>query len=46
MPPTDKLPHETKPNKKYVGMAAFVANNFEDPKDTPPPIRVETRDER
>merc|ERR1712241_1023955 len=44
--PPDKLPHEKKNVHNYHGVAAFVANNFEDPADTPPPTRVETRDER
>ncbi|XP_055377501.1 U1 small nuclear ribonucleoprotein 70 kDa [Condylostylus longicornis] len=44
LPPTDKLPHEKK-SRGYIGIGAF-ANEFEDPKDTPPPTRVETREER
>uniref|UniRef100_A0A0K8TS56 U1 small nuclear ribonucleoprotein 70 kDa n=1 Tax=Tabanus bromius TaxID=304241 RepID=A0A0K8TS56_TABBR len=44
LPPPDKLPHEKK-SRGYLGVGAFL-NNFEDPKDTPPPIRVETREER
>jgi len=44
--PPDKLPHEKKNVHIYQGVAQFVANNFEDPVDTPPPTRVETREER
>lgn len=46
LPPPDKLPHEKKNVHNYTGVAAFLENNFEDPKDTPPPTRVETREER
>jgi U1 small nuclear ribonucleoprotein 70kDa len=46
LPPVDKLPHEKKANLKYVGVGQFVRGNFEDPKNTPAPVRVETRDER
>jgi len=42
--PADKLPHEKK-RVPYSGVGAFL-DGFEDPKDTPPPTRVETRDER
>ncbi|RUS79610.1 hypothetical protein EGW08_012635, partial [Elysia chlorotica] len=44
LPPADKLPHEKK-RAPYYGVAEFL-EGFEDPKDTPPPTRVETRDER
>lgn len=44
LPPPDKLPHEKK-NRGYQGVGAFL-KHFEDPKDTPPPTRVETREER
>ncbi|XP_026468496.1 U1 small nuclear ribonucleoprotein 70 kDa-like [Ctenocephalides felis] len=44
LPPACKLPHEKK-NKGYVGIAQFV-KEFEDPKETPPPTRVETKEER
>ncbi|XP_026284690.1 U1 small nuclear ribonucleoprotein 70 kDa [Frankliniella occidentalis] len=44
LPPPDKLPHEKK-NRGYQGVGGFL-QNFEDPADTPPPTRVETRDER
>ncbi|KAL0280707.1 UNVERIFIED_CONTAM: hypothetical protein PYX00_001922 [Menopon gallinae] len=44
LPPPDKLPHEKK-NRGYQGVGAFI-KYFEDPKDTPPPTRVETREER
>ncbi len=46
LPPVDKLPHEKKVIRQYVGVASFVSGNFEDPADTPPPVKVETRDER
>uniref|UniRef100_A0A0C9QZZ7 U1 small nuclear ribonucleoprotein 70 kDa n=1 Tax=Fopius arisanus TaxID=64838 RepID=A0A0C9QZZ7_9HYME len=44
LPPVSKLPHEKK-NGGYLGVGAFL-KYFEDPKDTPPPVRVETREER
>jgi len=44
LPPTGKLPHEKKENS-YNGVSLFL-KFFEDPKDTPPPTRVETREER
>ncbi|XP_055538918.1 U1 small nuclear ribonucleoprotein 70 kDa-like [Wyeomyia smithii] len=44
LPPPDKLPHEKK-SQGYGGVGAFL-DLFEDPKDTPPPTRVETREER
>lgn len=44
MPPPDKLPHEKK-SRGYLGVGNFLAH-FEDPKDTPPPTKVETREER
>lgn len=44
LPPVEKLPHEKKTHG-YSGLGAFL-NEFEDPKDTPPPTRVETREER
>lgn len=44
LPPTGKLPYEKK-NRGYVGVADFI-KYFEDPKDTPPPSKVETREER
>lgn len=44
LPPPDKLPHEKK-TRGYSGVGAFLAE-FEDPKDTPPPTRVETKEER
>ncbi|EDV31613.1 uncharacterized protein Dana_GF14460, isoform B [Drosophila ananassae] len=44
MPPVDKLPHEKK-SRGYLGVANFMAD-FEDPKDTPLPKTVETRQER
>ncbi|ENN79771.1 U1 small nuclear ribonucleoprotein 70 kDa [Dendroctonus ponderosae] len=44
LPPVTKLPHEKK-NRGYLGLGAFLGG-FEDPKDTPPPTKVETRDER
>jgi U1 small nuclear ribonucleoprotein len=44
LPPAGKLPHE-KESLPYSGVASFVFQ-FENPKDTPPPTRVETRDEK
>lgn len=44
MPPVDKLPHEKK-SRGYLGVGNFLSN-FEDPKDTPLPKKVETRQER
>lgn len=44
LPPPDKLPHEKK-NRGYEGVCRYL-NLFEDPKDTPPPTRVETREEK
>ncbi|KAF7272530.1 small ribonucleoprotein particle U1 subunit 70K [Rhynchophorus ferrugineus] len=44
LPPVAKLPHEKK-NRGYLGVGSFLGE-FEDPKDTPPPTRVETREER
>ncbi|XP_074027848.1 small ribonucleoprotein particle U1 subunit 70K [Leptinotarsa decemlineata] len=44
LPPVAKLPHEKK-NRGYLGLGQFLSE-FEDPKDTPPPTRVETREER
>nr|CAI5828247.1 unnamed protein product [Callosobruchus analis] len=44
LPPLAKLPHEKK-NRGYLGVGAFL-DGFEDPKDTPPPTKVETREER
>ncbi|KAJ9587388.1 hypothetical protein L9F63_019089 [Diploptera punctata] len=41
LPPPDKLPHEKK-NRGYAGPNNWLF----DPKDTPPPTRVETREER
>ena len=48
LPPVDKLVHEKKNvHFNYQGIGAFLDQaGFEDPKDTPPPVRVETRDER
>ncbi|KAI1297177.1 U1 small nuclear ribonucleoprotein 70 kDa [Halotydeus destructor] len=44
LPPTEKLPFE-KRTRGYAGVASFM-DLFEDPKDTPPPKKIETRDER
>ncbi|XP_052748370.1 U1 small nuclear ribonucleoprotein 70 kDa [Galleria mellonella] len=44
LPPAAKLPHEKK-QKGYDGVGAFL-NIFEHPSETPPPTRVETREER
>jgi U1 small nuclear ribonucleoprotein len=46
LPPPDKLPHEKKNVHNYVGVATFIPQNFENPEDTPPPTRVETKEER
>jgi len=40
------LPHEKKNCHLYHGIAQFVVGNFEDPAETPPPTRVETKEER
>ena len=45
LPPPDKLPTEKKNVHIYHGIANLV-QNFEDPEDTPPPTKVETRVER
>jgi len=45
LPPTDKLPHEKKQTHNYSGFAQYV-HLFEDPVDTPPPVKVELREER
>lgn len=45
MPPVDKLPHEKKLTHNYQGIAQYV-HLFEDPGDTPDPVKVETREER
>ncbi|VVC94235.1 unnamed protein product [Leptidea sinapis] len=44
LPPASKLPHEKK-QKGYDGVGAFL-DLFEHPSETPPPTRVETREER
>lgn len=44
LPPAAKLPHEKK-QKGYDGVGTFLLG-FELPGDTPPPTRVETREER
>ncbi|XP_041365266.1 U1 small nuclear ribonucleoprotein 70 kDa-like [Gigantopelta aegis] len=44
LPPVDKLSHEKK-RIPYGGIGCLL-KEFEDPKDTPPPTRVETRDEK
>lgn len=44
LPPLDRLPHEKKTHG-YSGVGTFT-RFFENPKDTPPPTRVETREER
>lgn len=46
MPPPDKLVYEKKNVHNYTGIAAFIAGNFEDPKETPEPTKVETREEK
>ncbi|XP_033123855.1 U1 small nuclear ribonucleoprotein 70 kDa-like [Anneissia japonica] len=45
LPPVVKLRHESK-TSGYTGMANLVNGLFEDPEDTPPPTRGETRDEK
>jgi len=45
LPPVDKLPHEKKATHNYQGIANYV-HLFEDPVDTPAPLKVETREER
>ncbi|XP_054165425.1 U1 small nuclear ribonucleoprotein 70 kDa-like [Oppia nitens] len=44
LPPAQKLPHEKK-TRGYEGVGHFLTF-FEDPKDTPVPVRHETREER
>ncbi|RWS31432.1 U1 small nuclear ribonucleoprotein-like protein [Leptotrombidium deliense] len=44
LPPPDKLPYEKK-TKGYSGVGQYLSL-FEDPKETPPPMRIETREER
>ncbi|KAL4112383.1 hypothetical protein QTP88_016185 [Uroleucon formosanum] len=44
LPPVAKLPHEKK-TRGYLGVGNFM-DLFEDPKDTPPPTKIETREER
>ncbi|KAK4329390.1 hypothetical protein Pmani_000245 [Petrolisthes manimaculis] len=44
LPPVDKLTWE-KRTDGYSGVS-YLMSRFEDPKDTPPPTRVETREER
>uniref|UniRef100_A0A1E1WS55 U1 small nuclear ribonucleoprotein 70 kDa n=1 Tax=Pectinophora gossypiella TaxID=13191 RepID=A0A1E1WS55_PECGO len=44
LPPVAKLPHEKK-QKGYDGVGSFLSY-FEHPSETPPPTRVETREER
>ncbi|CAG2103284.1 unnamed protein product, partial [Medioppia subpectinata] len=44
LPPAQKLPHEKK-TRGYAGVGHLLSN-FEDPKDTPLPTRLETREER
>ncbi|XP_066275853.1 U1 small nuclear ribonucleoprotein 70 kDa-like isoform X1 [Branchiostoma lanceolatum] len=45
LPPTDKLPCEKIRRAPYSEVTPFLPT-FEDPKDTPPPTRAETRQER
>lgn len=44
LPPTDKLTHEKK-RQPYTGLAEYL-DQFEDPEETPPPVKVETKQER
>jgi len=46
LPPPDKLPAEKKNVHRYHGLAQFVQGNFEQPEDTPPKEKVETREQR
>jgi len=43
LPPAQKLPCEKELN--YTGVADFI-KSFEDPKDTPAPVKVETKEEK
>ncbi|OTF72673.1 U1 small nuclear ribonucleoprotein 70 kDa-like protein, partial [Euroglyphus maynei] len=44
LPPVTKLNHEKKTHG-YFGVGQYL-HLFEDPKDTPPPVKIETREER
>ncbi|GFQ99381.1 u1 small nuclear ribonucleoprotein 70 kDa [Trichonephila clavata] len=44
LPPVDRLPYE-KTTSGYTGIADFV-KNFEDPSETPAPVKIRTREER
>lgn len=44
LPPVQKLPFEKK-TSGYLGVGQFLSH-FEDPKDTPPPVKVETKEEK
>ncbi|CAF1629071.1 unnamed protein product, partial [Adineta ricciae] len=44
LPPTDKLPHEKK-RLPYGGLSDFM-NIFEEAYETPPPTRIETKEEK
>lgn len=44
LPPVGQLPYE-KETAGYSGIGSFI-KEFEDPKDTPPPTRIETRIEK
>ena len=44
LPPTVKLPFEKKTHG-YSGIASYV-RLFEDPKDTPAPVKIESREEK
>lgn len=44
LPPVDKLTHEKK-RQPYTGLAEYL-DQFEDPEETPPPVKIETREER
>ena len=47
LPPPDKLVHEKKSTHEYLGVGAFLERaGFESPEETPPPKKVETRDQR
>ncbi|XP_001947021.1 U1 small nuclear ribonucleoprotein 70 kDa-like [Acyrthosiphon pisum] len=44
LPPVSKLSHEKK-NRGYSGVGSFM-DLFEDPKDTPPPTTIETKEDK
>ncbi|XP_050542981.1 U1 small nuclear ribonucleoprotein 70 kDa [Daktulosphaira vitifoliae] len=44
LPPVVKLPYEKK-TRGYLGVGSFI-DLFEEPEETPPPTKIETREER